>query len=82
MALNQKQKKKLTRWVSKTDDRLNALLTDQAAQYFAVFMVALSWDFIANMLLIRHSEGINWEQSVIMGICLIQMVRLSRKIKK
>lgn len=81
MALTEKQRKKLTRFVKSAEDRLKDLMIEQAIQYFILFCIILMWDKIATILYIRHSPGISVLQILGASICLFQTIRFARKAK-
>ena len=81
MSLNNKQKKKLTRFVRSAEDRLKMLMLEQTIKYFCLFVIVLFWDKIAQTFYIRYSPGINFGQIVVAGVCLIQTVRYARKVR-
>lgn len=82
MPFTEKRKKKLTRWIGGSDDKFNMIFIELCIQYFILFCIALSFDRIAKALTWRYNEGFGPGQIILAVICIVQMARYARKVKK
>ena len=86
MALTGKKQKKLGRWIRNTEDKFNLIVTDKVIEYFVLLCFVLLFDRIADMFrlfaFINYHKGVGALQIGVAVVCIIQMVRYTRRIKK
>ena len=82
MSLTGKKRKKLTRWIGRADTKFNLVLIDLCLQYLVIMIVTIFFDYIASKMLWHHNEGYGAGQIIIIVVCLLQIFRYAKMIKK
>ena len=84
MTLTTKERKKLTKFVIGTKEWMQSMrvkeLRGQQAQWVFVWALALFFDFIAKWRFLRYSEGVGWEQGLVMGIAIAKFWHCQWKV--
>ncbi len=82
MALTEKKRKKLTRWIGGADEKFNLVFVDLCIQYFVVMCLTIFFDKIAKTMLWNYQKGFGYAQGIVVIVCIIQIGRYARRVKK
>jgi len=82
MALTEKKRKKLNRFIVGTGEKLNLVFLELTIQYSAILLIDLLWDNICWMFLWHYNKGIGGAQIIIAIFCIFQIYRYAKLVKK